>query len=414
VARTTAHRALAAIVCGVVLGTAAPATADGTGRSDVPARYAGLVLLAYPSPPLFPNLLYEGNNLQVRGPRSPDGAYPDGAEVARRWRRLAHGGRSLFALRDGLFAQQDHPSGQQPFALMMPASWVTAALADVAAGRTLRPVRTPPLDDEDAWRAIRTPAEVFGSFPRSPQLFALATSRADGDGSESVRHARAALRSLAADAVRMVRVQKHGADAVAAAGASRIARSDRRYFGGRRRRERVVLIAVENPTRTEVVREAKGAYVRGRPDIPAAIVERAHDAVYRRRLADGDLALERYDVTRTDDRRRAIRVLEAIVPRDRPSAGGVVWLWIVGSAGPFASTFAAPPDAVATLRRELADANVDLSRVRLLPRPALELPAGSSRRSVFEDHVDACSAQDLPCGVRIDSRELAALVAHGG
>jgi len=407
-------------VASLCAGSATPVSRDPAvpteggahrARRETPSRYASIVPKTSLERPVFRDLVYEGHNVGLRGERDSGGMYADGVTVARRWRHVARGGRRLFALRDGLSAQQDHPTDQQWYALMMPASWVTAALANRAAGRPIVAVAAPPLDDEAAWRAPRTARELFGSFPPSRHLFRLATAPADGKDAARTRNARRALQSLAADAAAMIAAVPHGAAAVAMAGAERIARSDRRYFGASIRRDHIILVAVENPTRDELLLEAKSPYDRERADTPAEIVAQARDAVYRRRLADGDIALERYDLSRAEERRRAIAVLEALVPRDRPSTGGVVWVWIVGPAGPRGPWFVPSADAIAGFRREIAAANVDTARVRLLPRPGLKLPDGPARKMVFEESVDRFRTLDLPLGLVLDSRELAALIA---
>lgn len=172
----------------------------------------------------------------------------DGAEAAARWQSAAAVGSPIFVLRDALFSQPDNPVEQRPYALMMPPNWVTAATADVAAGRSLEPLVAPAIDDDSAWQAIPSAAAMFGSFPPSRRLFELAhADRTAASPSERKRieNARASVRSLAVDTKYLIAAAARGHAAVAATGAARIDDSDLRYFGVGRRQ--AIVIAVENP-----------------------------------------------------------------------------------------------------------------------------------------------------------------------
>ena len=103
----------------------------------------------------FRNLIYEANNLTLRGGHGDDGMFADtGHAIAARWRESAAGVKKVFALRDALFSQQDHPIENDPVALVIPASWVSVAVDEVMEGRPLRPVLAPPIDDDAAWAEI--------------------------------------------------------------------------------------------------------------------------------------------------------------------------------------------------------------------------------------------------------------------
>lgn len=407
-------------------GVAPPTAASGDRRPPLdpaslapgralPARYGDVVpRVGAALSDRFSNLLYEGNNLVLRGPPGPGGIRQlDGDAIASRWRAFARGARGVFVLRDSLFSQQDHPYEHAPYAFMMPPSWVTSALADLEAHRRIVPPRTAPPEDDAAWTAVTSPEALFGTFPASTRMFELAVRPLDGLGDADrvlTLDARLTVSTLAADATAMARASAQGPDAVARAGADRIAASDVAYFGAQLRRERVIAIFVENPTRHEYEDEGKGMSVAGRDDVTAAAITRARNAVYARRLRDGDLALERYDISRASERARAIRVLEAIVAPGAPP-GGNVWLWVNGGLEADGTRGNDPTPYLSEFRQELASAAIDGSRVRLFGKPSVTLPSGSARRSAFEAAVDHYHAVDLPLSLNLDTRALRALLA---
>ncbi|MBI2895303.1 MAG: hypothetical protein HYY06_17240 [Deltaproteobacteria bacterium] len=399
--------------------TSQPATPaaplDEASLLTAPARYASVIPRAtFPFRRRYGNLVYEGNNIAMRGERAPDGTLAaSGAEIAERWRSFARGVRRLIVLRDSLFSQQDHPFDHAPFAVMMPPSWVTGALAELEAGRAIRPLRVPDPADDAAWGAIGSASEMFGSFPPSQRLFELTRLRStSATGAERARiaNARLVLVSLARDARAMVDAAPSGAAAVAEAGAERIAESDRRYFGEDLRRQRLLPIFVENPNRHEVVDEGKGLAIAGRDDVSARAMELARDAIYRRRLRDGDLAIERYDLSKPEERRRAISLCEALLPRGAPPPGGDVWLWVNGPLDPLGVRGEDASAYIAAFRAELGRARVELGRVRFVSKPHVDLPRGPARREAFEAAVDRFRALDLPLSVNLDTRALESLV----
>ena len=376
-----------------------------------PQRYQHVVpRLSPPTGFRFRNLIYEANNMTLRGPRGEDDDLYEstGSEIAQRWREASAGVRKVFALRDALFSQQDHPIDHDPVAVMMPPSWVTVAVAESMAGRTIRPVTAPPLDDDAAWGAIETPAALFGSFPVSERLHATATRPRSVLAPERLRvtNARRTVRSLAADAQAMIDAAADGPEAVAAAGAERISLSDRRYFGERLRREHMILISVENPNRHEIVEEAKGLTAHGR-ELPAEAIAIARRAIYRRRLADGDLAVERYDLTRRDERQRAIRLLETIIPREGEAVPGEarLWLWVHGGldARGVGGRDAAP--FIERFRGEVADANVDIHRLDYLSKPHVRI-GGQHVAAQLDAMARRYQGLDLPLSLNVGSRFL--------
>ncbi|MBL9022902.1 MAG: hypothetical protein JNL21_11940 [Myxococcales bacterium] len=374
-----------------------------------PERYDHVILkIHFPMREQFENLRYEGfNPLLMKGAES-------GEEVARRWRELVVGSRGVFLLRDSLWSQQDHPYHRKPYALMMPPSWVTVAVAEVAAGRTPAPLVAPPLADDAAWAAVASPAAMFGSFPPSDTLYREAVRSTQGD-EQSARYAsaaRASIRSLAADAQAMIAAAPRGTAAVAAAGAERIARSDRKYFGGALRYHRVIPLFVENPNAHELRDEGKGMTVYGR-DIDPALVKVARDAVYRRRLLDGDLAVERYDLSQPAERDRAIEVLEALIGTSDPTPGGTLWLWVTGKLDPVRK--AEGENAVRYLpafMKQLDKAAVDRSRLRILSMPSTDVPADGQGAFLKQDAA-WYRKRGLPYNVRLNTHQFHVLLQEG-
>ncbi|MGK0361008.1 MAG: hypothetical protein ACI9U2_003326, partial [Bradymonadia bacterium] len=184
-------------------------------------------------------LVYECNNLEIRGPNAGATYAADGVEIAARWRKYAAGVGGIFVLRDSLWSQQDHPTGHRAYAPMMPPNWVTVAVAAAASGRPLTLPSAPPIDDDAAWSAL-TLATMYGDLPVSGSLHR-AASAADttlsADDRRALAHnARHVHRLLTDDVRAMWSAAPSGAAAVAAAGAERIAASDRAYFGAELRR----------------------------------------------------------------------------------------------------------------------------------------------------------------------------------
>ncbi len=348
--------------------------------------------VAWPEPRLAKNLRYEANNEAIRGARRDDGTFTlTGAEVAARWRALAPRTAGIFALRDALFSQQDHPIDGAPYAVMLPPSWVTVATGEALAGRSLRGPFCAPLDDDAAWMAPRTLEDAFGVFPPSERLF----EASRGADALRAQNARRTLLQLCADVHALAEAAPRGGAAVAEAGAERIAASDARYFGAAR--ARIIPIGVEHPNPHEIADEGKGLEVAGRA-LPAAAVSLARAAIYRRRLRDGDLAVERYDLGVPADRARALDVLATLVPAGE--GGHTVWLWCNGGLDA-RGIGGRPPDAhvpgfLAALRR---DRRIDAARVRLFGKPHVDLRAESDPRAALEAHASRLGALGLPVSI---------------
>lgn len=369
------RRALPSLSLLPLLLVLSPASAQRVERPDwvAPDRYDHLVgrLGGGAGGRLFSNLRYESNNRSMRGAFDP--RPESGCDNARRQRRLAARTRGLFVLRDALFSQPDHPVEHRACALMLPANWVTAAVADTMAGRALRPVTAPPAADDAAWASLSSVEAMFGSFQGSDRLFSTAR-RSSREGSADDRaqtaNARFNVRALAAEAQALLDAAPRGPLAVADAGAERIAASDRSYFTEALRRERVIVLGVEHPSEHEMRDENKGVAIWGR-DVPEAALVMVRDRVYRRRLQDGDLALERYDLTRPEDRRRVLAVLEALVPPG--SSGHRVYVWMGGGLIEGSELVHDASHLLPTFRAELARAAVAHDRVVVYNRPSFRL-----------------------------------------
>ncbi|MFP4598307.1 MAG: hypothetical protein ACLFVJ_08645 [Persicimonas sp.] len=365
----------------------------------------------------FENLVYEANNMEMRGPRTHDGKGPyarSGREIAETWRRYARGVRGFFVLRDSLYSQQDHPYLNDPYAPLLPPNWVTAVAHASANRAPFEPMALPELDDDAAWRAFETPEALFGDLPPSDSLFETATARYEGDhegdapagATTRTANARRTLHILNHDVKAMAAAVDAGPEAVAEVGAERIAKSDRDYFGAQIRRRHIIPIFVENPNDHEL-EEGKGVDIPGR-EVSEEVLQTVFEAIYRRRLAGGDLAIERYDLSEPSQRARAIGVLEALIPQsdqadsDKTDSGDAkVWLWVTGKLDPHKKLRGEDARAyVESFRGELERADVDTSRLELFSKPTIELP-----RDGLEAALDRALADferlDMPMSINL-------------
>lgn len=368
----------------------------------VPERFDHLIpRLTNPMGPRFENLRYEANNVGMRGRRGEDGFYElTGQAIAERWRVGAAGVRGVFAVRDSLFSQQDHPIDHDPVSVMMPLVWVTVAVSETIAGRELRPVQAPALDDDEAWRALSTPDALFGSFPPSERLHEVATRNRTVLAPERLRvtNARRSVQMLARDARAMVAAQAEGANAVARVGAARIVASDARYFGERLRREHVILVAAENPNRQEMRDEMKGLALHGR-ELGNEAVQIARWAILSARLAEGDIGLERYHLGRPEERRRAIAVLSELIPL-QGDPGGTVWLYVHGGMDASGVRGTDAAEFIHPFRQEMSTAGIDTTRLQLMNKP--HTPIGGSEMALKLDVATRRSRiRELPLNLAI-------------
>lgn len=333
---------------------------------------------------------HEGYNRGMRGKGDIREEFvDDGDRIALRWRRTACGMGGFFVLRDALFNQQDHPVAQrQARALMMPPSWVVEAAWMVRRGETIDKVKCAPIEDDAAWAAIAqsTPEEAFGSFDPSSSIFSAIGAPLSSAGAEGSR-ARNARESMCALAGHVSALEEGAArggwQEVLATGAERIAWGDREYFGEALRREVFIPIFVENPDAHERG-EGKGLewrdfgtlYEAGSEEEREAlrdVVRQARKVLYGRRLEDGPLALERYDLSHPLERARLEEVLRDLAPRHTPPRHDL-WIWVTGKLdegkkleGENALAY------LADFKKTLSGEEVALDRVRWLSKPAVHV-----------------------------------------
>jgi hypothetical protein len=385
-------------------------TVDARLLLQAPPRYANvLIRAALPIGRRYANLGYEGNNKNFRGPASEADLNRSGDETAADWRLYAAGVGKLVVLRDSLFSQQDHPISQTPRALMMPPNWVSVAVTEVLAGRVPIAPRSAAIDDDPAWTANDATA-LFGSFPVSERLFIDATrplAEASPHDASKTRNARRSMQSLAAAAQAMIDAAPHGPEAVARTGAEWIAASDRSYFGVELRRTKIIPIFVENPNEHEARDEGKGLGVWGR-ELPEQALALTREHVYARRLSDGDLALERYDLRHASEQARAIALLETLLPPG--SSGHDVWVWVNGGSDGHGSGDPAVP-YIPDFQTQLEAAEIELSRVVLLSKPSIQ-PWGDDAKQVFEAEVDRYAALGIPLSAQLSTSQFERLVAQ--
>ncbi|MEM9456880.1 MAG: hypothetical protein AAGF11_22065 [Myxococcota bacterium] len=346
---------------------------------------------------VFSNLRYEGNNRALRTPFEQPAARCADAE---RTRALAARTAGLFVLRDALFSQQDHPVQQPACALMLPPNWVTVAVDDAMAGRTTAPVQAPAIQNDDAWVDLATPEQLFGGFPASQALHRWATrerTSANEEDQRRIDNARQAVRTLAGAAERLRQAAPGGPEAVAREGAEIITSSDREYFGARVRHEHVIPLFVENPSEHEIVDEGKGLVVHGRSLDPAAVAL-TRRAIYQRRLQDGAMALERYDITQPAEVQRAIEVLEMLVP-EGSGRGHHVYVWVGGPLVAGTERVRDVYDQLPQFVTALDEANIEMSRVTVFGRPAFQ--SRGKNKQDLEAQVQRARAQGVLYGVNM-------------
>ncbi len=362
----------------------------------------------------FVNLYYRADNDSMRGSRLPTGLWADDGEaIAEAWRRLAGDVRGVFALRDSIHAQQDHPLGNEPYATALPPSWITVAAAAAARGEAPTRPTTPGLLDDASWAAL-TQEHLFGSFPADALLFDRAGDATTGR-SESERrrvlNARRTLRQLGQQASALVDAAAAGPEAVAQRGAELVSEGDRRYFGEALRRERLVLIGLESPSDAE---RALGAGFVPADDAVAAplsdeLVTLVRDTVLRRRMVDGEIGLGTYDLADPEVRAHLIAVLRGLIPRGDPVDTGFVWIVFEGAAGPDGRRGAAL-EAVATFKREARAALVNTGRMDFLPAEALAPPDAALGAELLEGALSAHDAARVLLPLTLDGAATRALI----
>jgi len=351
---------------------------------------------------LYQNLYYEGNNIVMRDSEEGHSKRTAGYSNAEHWRKIVANTQATFVLRDALFSQQDHPYLFVPFALMLPANWITAAASE---NSTIQTVVAPSVHDENGWRSLTTARQMFGSFPPSEELFKLATKQLIlKSDSAFVYHARETVGILAKYAQRLLDRRKAGSNAIIEEGAKLIAESDTLYFGRDVRQHHVIPIMVENPTQHEI-QEGKGvSLITGDSTISetAAAVRRV---VYQRRLADVDIAIERYDLSNAKERIRAIHVLEELIPRG--SSGATVWLWVTGKLDPNRTLQGADAsEYIGQFQQEIRASNINESRLRFVNKPSIQISRHSDSKQSFDKAAQRLRQLGLYLSVNLTSERL--------
>ena len=380
--------------------------------ATIPERYHRVVLRLDPDClNLEPSLRYEGNNLDVRGERNSNGLFQDdGSTVARRWQQAAEGCAGVFVLRDSLWSQQDHVTRQRAFSPLLPPNWITAASLVATGSLAWQPVFSAPVDDDRAWNKLATPSDLFGSAPKSDSLFkaAIRPARTKDKQPDSTavqaRNARTTLKFLGSAMNELHSAGRSGdALAVARIGAEISCQSDCRYFTTHGRR-RVIPITVTNPSLHEVG-EGKGFIAPEHVDLHGAseIAKLVSKELLQRRLNDGDIAIERYDISRSSERSKAIQILEDLIPIHRKSAiESRIWLWVNGPLkqdrklqGTDATRW------VPEFQHEIQAASIDHGRLRLVSKPSVDLPKGPSRKDALDRAIIRFKQMDLPLSLNM-------------
>lgn len=396
----------------VLFASSRPTAATPSLVAPLPDRFRRVVLRLDPDPvDLEASLRYEGNNLDLRGPRGAEGLHVDSGELAaRRWRLAAAGCAGLFVLRDSLWSQQDHPTRQHAFAPYLPPAWITAACLVARGDLVWRPMLDAPIDDDAAWTERTTPESLFGIAPISESLHSSIlgpldeTQAADPARGMMATNARRTFRELGVAMRRMHAAAADGPDAVASIGAEIACRTDRRYFTPDLRRRRVIPITVTNPTSMEID-EGKGPVAREHLSIPRVgeVGTMVMRSLLRRRLADGDIAVERYDLSKAASRAAAIDLLRDLLPKRKSVPGdGRVWLWVNGPLDPRRKLHGIDAgEWIPTFRRELDRSDIDHHRVRLFNKPSLDLPTGPGRAAALDVGLARAARLEVPLSLNL-------------
>lgn len=354
---------------------------DGQGTLRAVPMFAHLVVRTqWPIGQTYGNLIYEGNNSAMRGDEKPDGTYEiTGLDVAERWRTWGRASRGVFLLRDSLWNQQDHVGRYEPVGLMLSPSWVTVAVHEASLGHAPPRLGIPAdFEDDVAWAAL-SPEALFGPFPPSETLHQWATDTllsTDPLSATRIRATRATLLLLDGYLASLAEVAPQGPEAVAARGAELICQSDRDYFTPELRRDVFIPLLVENPYPHELNDEGKSFRVSGR-EVPDAILDLTRTTVLRRRLADGDIAIERYDLSDGGALEHLVSVVAPLVPAGED--GNTLWVWVTGPVEE-EGEWKGPPalDYKAALDAKLQAAGVNLERIRVVTRNPAALSSKTS------------------------------------
>lgn len=287
--------------------------------------------------------------------------------------------------------------------LMLPPSWIAVA----ATRPESAPVDSFAPQDDRAWSGVKDRSDLFGGYPTSQSLYRFATANlqdARGKSRDRIRFARESISQLSRMTETLHRAGPHGWRAVITAGAELIARGDRDYFSPTIRREHIIPIFVENPNPHEI-EEGKGYVVPGM-DLSRRVRLFLVGEICRQRLRDGDIALERYDLSSSRDVKRALDILTRIIPDGDPG-NTRVWLWVTGRLEPgLVLKGEGALEYAEDFWRRAADLPIDLARLKLFSKP------WESIGPHFERLLGAYRGASLYFSVDVGVRSLLASVAR--
>ena len=378
-----------------------------TSNTTAPAKYEHIVpRIHYPTGSLLSNLRYEGNNIEMRGPKNKSGNYIEGEIVAKRWRSAASQCKAIFVLRDSLYSQQDHPYRQVPYSILLPPNWIATAAHLTNKNKSILLPTVFDLYDDASWATIKTPQELFGSFPVSDSLF----SRATGKFNNLVQrtNARLTILQLHKYAQQLAIASNKGPMHVLRIGAEILSTTDCNYFGQSARRNNIIPIFVEFPTAKEE-REGKGT---APPHLNIAhnFIYTCTKVIYKRRLEDGDIAIERYDISNSVARSRAISLVEEIVPKgDKNSTK--VWIWVTGPLD--GNSKLKGSDAmpwIEDFKLSLQLSNANMQRVEVFSKPSISIPSVENRILFFNEKMQEFASSNNSMSLNLSTRAVRDLI----
>ncbi len=379
----------------------------------LPKRYHRVILRLDPKGEnLESELRYEGNNRDLRGSVDSHGLYvEDGEEVAERWQKAGRGCAGIFVLRDSLWSQQDHITRQKAYSPLIPPNWITAAALVANGSLQWTPVHTAPVDDDFSWTQIKDPFQLFGSAPKSDSLFRAATYTTAGQNPKELasasqaRYAREVLNRFASIMQTLHSTgTSGGVDAVAQIGAEISSQSDRAYFTPELR-SKFIPISVTNP-RPKEIEEGKGVLApEHATSLQASEIGRVvSTSLLRRRLEDGDIAIERYDISQSKERALAIKILEDLIPAHSKTGKSSLWLWVNGPLDPTQKLRGEDATKwLAEFQIELQRARIDHARLQIFSKPSVDLPSGAHRKEALERALARSKRMDIPLSLNMRS-----------
>lgn len=349
---------------------------------------------------LCSDFYYEGNNIIIRGDENDS---MTGEVIAKKWKDIAVQTKKIFILRDSMYSQQDHPVKHAPFCLILPPSWIVSALT----AKPLKKMNTPPVSDDAQWTAIHSPQKIFGSFPISKSLYKYATmssQHSDAETRNRILNSRLSLKQLSAYCDRLIKASQFSRQAVIETGAEIICEGDKQYFGTQIRSKHIIPIVVENPHDYET-RMGKGFTPPGRQNIPPGLIKKVIRTVLTARMADGDIAIERYDLSDKKEQERAAGILEMVIPK-ASDQNTCVWLWVTGPMtdpknfiGKNALRYI-PPFLASIKNRD-----INLSRLRFLSKPDFKPNRATDKKAAILQALTLYNSIDIPLGLNMNTSE---------